>query len=137
LMPGLGDDIQVSKAGLMEVGDVYVVNKSDLAGADTMMASLLGLFRGSTRTPVVLRVSALSGEGIDKLMGAIESIRSRFTKGNQDLRLKSIRGLIVETARASAMQKFARASDFRADGLARQVLAGKMTVEAAASKLEK
>ena len=137
LMPGLGDDIQVSKAGLMEVGDVYVVNKSDLAGSDAMMASLLGLFRGSSRTPAVLKVSALSGEGIDKLEGAIESIRSRFTKGNQDLRLKSIRGMIIETARSSAMQKFARASDVRAEGLAREVLAGKMSVEAAAAKLEK
>jgi LAO/AO transport system kinase len=137
LMPGLGDDIQVSKAGLMEVGDVYVVNKSDLAGADAMMVSLLGLFRGSSRTPAVLKVSALSGEGIDRLVGAIETIRSRFTKGNQDLRLKSIRGMIVETARASAMQKFAKASDVRADGLARRVLAGKMTVEAAATRLEK
>ncbi|MDA4126011.1 MAG: methylmalonyl Co-A mutase-associated GTPase MeaB [Thaumarchaeota archaeon] len=137
LMPGLGDDIQVSKAGLMEVGDVYVVNKSDLAGADTMIVSLLGLFRGSSRTPSVLKVSAISGDGIDKLEGAIESIRSRFTKGNQELRLKSIRGMIVETARASAMRKFAQASDVRADRLARQVLAGKMTVEAAAARLEK
>ena len=137
LMPGLGDDIQVSKAGLMEVGDVYVVNKSDLAGSDAMMASLLGLFRGSSRTPAVLKVSALSGEGVDRLEGAIESIRSRFTKGNQDLRLKSIRGMIIETARSSAMQKFARASEARAEGLAREVLAGKMSVEAAAAKLEK
>ncbi|HEV2225768.1 MAG TPA: methylmalonyl Co-A mutase-associated GTPase MeaB [Nitrososphaerales archaeon] len=137
LMPGLGDDIQVSKAGLMEVGDVYVVNKSDLVGSDAMMVSLLGLFRGSSRTPAVLKVSALSGDGIESLVGAIESIRSRFTKGNQDLRLKSIKGMIVETARASAMQKFARASDVRAEGLARQVLVGKMSVEAAAAKLEK
>jgi len=136
LMPGMGDDIQVSKAGLMEVGDVYVVNKSDLAGADTTMVSLLGLFRGSSRTPAVLKVSALSGEGIDKLEAAVESIRSRFIGGNQDLRLKSIRGMIVETARAAAMQKFAKASGARADRLSMLVLAGKMSVEAAAAKLE-
>jgi LAO/AO transport system kinase len=136
LMPGLGDDIQVSKAGLMEVGDVYVINKSDLAGADIMMVSLLGVFRGSSRTPAVLKVSALSGEGIDKLEGAIETIRSRFTGGSQDLRLRSIRGMIVETARAATMQKFAKASQSRADRLARQVLAGKLGVEAAAAKLE-
>jgi LAO/AO transport system kinase len=136
LMPGLGDDIQVSKAGLMEVGDVYVVNKSDLAGADNMMVSLFGLFRGSSRTPAVLKVSALSGEGIDKLEGAIETIRSRFTGGSHELRLRSIRGMIVETARAATMQKFAKASEARADRLARQVLAGKIGVEAAAAKLE-
>ena len=135
LMPGLGDDIQVSKAGLMEIGDVYVVNKSDLEGADLMVISLLSLFRGSERSPPVLKVSALSGEGVDKLHDAIERIRATFATGEPGLRLKSIRGMIVETARGAAMERLATVSENRAGALARQVLAGKMTVEAAASKL--
>jgi len=135
LMPGLGDDIQVSKAGLMEIGDVYVVNKSDLEGADLMVISLLSLFRGSARSPPVLKVSALSGEGIDGLRDAVERIRAPFTSGDTGLRLKSIRGMIVETARGAAMEKLAVVSESRADGLARLVLEGKVTVEAAAAKL--
>ena len=135
LMPGLGDEIQVSKAGLMEVGDVYVVNKSDLEGADQMVVSLLTLFRGSARSPPVLKVSALTGEGIEKLQAAIEEIRSNFAAGSTELRLKSIRGIIVETARGAAMEKFATVSEARADRLAREVLDGRLTVEAAASKL--
>ena len=135
LMPGLGDDIQVSKAGLMEIGDVYVVNKSDLDGADVMVVSLLSLFRGGPRSPPVLKVSALSGDGIDRLEEAIERIRIPFTIGGTDLKLKSIRGMIVETARGAAMQKLAVVSESRADSLARQVLEGKTTVEAAAAKL--
>jgi LAO/AO transport system kinase len=135
LMPGLGDDIQVSKAGLMEVGDIYVVNKSDLEGADIMVATLLGLFRGSTRSPPVIKVSAHSGEGIDKLEGAIESVRSGFVNDGRDLKLRSIRGMIVETARGKAMARFAEVSEVRADALARQVLDGKTSVNSAAEKL--
>ena len=135
LMPGLGDDIQVSKAGLMEVGDIYVVNKSDLAGADLMVVSLLSLFRGSPRSPPALKASALSGEGVDGLYGAIEKIRGGFTAGGRDLRLRSVRGMIIETARGAAMEKLAAVSQTRTAALANLVLDGKMTVETAAAKL--
>ncbi len=135
LMPGLGDDIQVSKAGLMEVGDVYVVNKSDLEGADIMVVSLLSIFRGSPRSPPVLKVSALSGDGIEQLQEALEGIRSRFTAGGRDMKLKSVRGMIIETARGAAMERLAGVSEARAEGLARQVLEGRLTVEAAAARL--
>jgi len=135
LMPGLGDDIQVSKAGLMEIGDIYVVNKSDLEGADLMVVNLLSLFRGSPRSPPVLKVSALSGEGIDSLHDAVEGIRSSFEAGDINLRLKSIRGMIIETARGAAMERLAVVSESEADGLARQVLSGRTTIEAAAARL--
>lgn len=135
LMPGLGDDIQVSKAGLMEVGDVFVVNKSDLEGADSMVVSLLSLFRGRARSPPVLKVSALTGDGVQRLQEEIEEVRSRFTAGGTDLRLKSIKGMIIETARGTAMAKLASVSEARADRLARQVMDGKTTVEAAAAEL--
>ncbi len=135
LMPGLGDDIQVSKAGLMEVGDVYVVNKSDLEGADIMVVNLLSIFRGSPRSPPVVKVSALSGEGIERLQEALEGIRSRFSSDGTDLKLRSVRGMIIETARGAAMERLAGVSEARAEGLARQVLEGKMTVESAAARL--
>ena len=135
LMPGLGDEIQVSKAGLMEVGDVYVVNKSDLDGADQMVVSLLSIFRGSPRSPPVLKASALTGEGVEEVRGAIERIRASFSAGDPALRLKSIRGMIVETARGAAMERLAEASGSRADALARRVMGGKTTVERAAARL--
>ena len=135
LMPGLGDDIQVSKAGLMEIGDIYVVNKSDLEGADLLVVSLLSLFRGSPRSPPVLKASALSGEGIDKLHDAIEGMRASFAAGDSGLRLKSIRGMIVETARGAAMERLATVSEAKAGRLAAQVMAGKTTIEAAAASL--
>ncbi len=135
LMPGLGDDIQVSKAGLMEIGDVYVVNKSDLEGADNMVVSLLSVFRGSARSPPVLKVSALSGDGIEELKGAIDAIRSEFMSGSPELKLKSIKGMIVETARGAAMQRLAEVSGTKAERLAQKVLDAKISLEDAAAQL--
>lgn len=135
LMPGMGDDIQVSKAGLMEVGDVYAVNKSDLEGADGMMVNILSVFRGTPRSPPVLGVSALKGEGIDALRTAIDAIRARFDSGDPELKLRSIRGMVVETARGVAMQRLADVSETRAAKLAKEVMAGRTTVEAAAARL--
>ncbi len=136
LMPGLGDDVQVSKAGLMEIGDVYVVNKSDLEGADLMVVSLLGLVRGlKSRSPAVVKVSALTGEGLDKLENSIESIRSRFDEGHSDFRLRSLRGMIIETARGDIMERFGRASDAKVAKLAEGVLAGKLSIDEAAERL--
>jgi LAO/AO transport system kinase len=136
LMPGLGDDVQVSKAGLMEVGDVYVVNKSDLEGADMMVVSLLGLVRGlKSRSPAVVKVSALTGEGLDKLEMSIESIRSRFERGNPDLRLRSLRSMIIETARGNAMERLGRVPPAKVEMLARDVLSGKLTVDQAAERI--
>ncbi|MDG6908988.1 MAG: methylmalonyl Co-A mutase-associated GTPase MeaB [Nitrososphaerota archaeon] len=135
MMPGLGDDVQVSKAGLMEVGDVYVVNKADLDGADAMVVSMLSLFRGSRRSPPVLKVSALSGEGIENLRKAIDEARTKFSSGDRGLRLRSVRGMIVETARGAAMARFAAVSESKAEALAQQVVDGRMSVEEAARRL--
>ncbi|MFI5404375.1 MAG: methylmalonyl Co-A mutase-associated GTPase MeaB [Candidatus Gagatemarchaeaceae archaeon] len=136
LMPGLGDDVQVSKAGLMEVGDVYVVNKSDLEGADLMVVSLLGLVRGlKSRSPAVVKVSALTGDGLDRLDTAVESIRSKFVQGDPELRLRSLRSMIIETARGNAMERLGRIPNATVEKLAREVLAGKLTVDQAAARI--
>lgn len=135
LMPGTGDDIQASKAGLMEVGDIYAVNKSDLEGTDAAVVSLLSVLRGGKRHPPVLRISALSGEGIGKIIAELESFRSRFSSGDQSMRLKSIKGIVLETARGEIMAKLSIRSEAMADDLARKVMQGKMSVESAASRL--
>jgi LAO/AO transport system kinase len=137
MMPGLGDDVQVSKAGLMEVGDIYVVNKADLEGADSMVVSLLSLFRGSRRSPPVLKVSALTGEGIENLRKAIDEARKRFASGDYGLRVRSAKGMIVETARGAVEARLAAVSESRAEFLARLVVEGKLSVEEAAKRLSR
>ena len=136
LMPGLGDDVQVSKAGLMEVGDVYVVNKADMVGSDSMVVHLLGLVRGmKSRSPPVIKVSALTGEGLETLEGAIEVVRSRFGQGDPDLKLRSVRGMIVETARWTLMERLSKASQENAEKLARLVVRNELSMDEAAARL--
>jgi len=76
-MPGLGDEIQTSKAGLMEVGDIFVINKSDLGGADKMMIYFTELLRGKDDpgrwAPRVVKLSSVTGEGISDLVTALNS----------------------------------------------------------------
>lgn len=136
LMPGMGDDVQMSKAGLMEVGDIYVVNKSDLEGADLMVMSLLGVVRSSKGRPFqVIKVSSMTGDGLEKLESSLEAMRKSFVEGGEDLRLKSARGMVIETARGDLNQKLLRVSETEADRLAGLVLKGKLSVGEAASEL--
>jgi LAO/AO transport system kinase len=137
-MPGMGDDIQVLKAGLMEIGDIYVVNKSDIEGADLMVINIMSL-AGNTksRAPVVLKVSALKGEGLDGLVESIEQLRAKFSEGSSGLRIRSVRGMILELAKSNILEDFKRTSESRVDKLALEVLNGKLTVNDAARRLSK
>lgn len=81
LVPGLGDEVQALKAGIMEIADVFVVNKADRDGADRlaseieMMLSLTGDSHGNR--PPVVRTVASSSQGIEELMKTIEEVRTR------------------------------------------------------------
>jgi LAO/AO transport system kinase len=82
LAPGMGDGIQAAKAGILEIGDVYVVNKADRDGADATARELnhmLGLGEargpGDWRPPIVKTVAA-RGEGVDELVEALEKHRA-------------------------------------------------------------
>jgi LAO/AO transport system kinase len=70
--PGTGDDIQMMKAGIMEIGDVFVINKSDLEGADEMEAFLRASF--TERAERIFRISAKHNKGIDALKEAVDNI---------------------------------------------------------------
>ncbi len=107
LMPSSGDDVQVSKAGLMEVGDIYVVNKSDLEGAGQIALHLLAMVRNSKERRQVVRVSAVTGEGMDQLMKAVEALRAKFSgRDGREMRLKSISGMMLELARHRVLASF-------------------------------
>ena len=82
LAPQLGDDVQSLKAGIMEIGDVFVVNKSDLNGADrakTSVESMLALqsFSEGEWCPPVLLSVATSGQGVGELLEAIDRFRAQ------------------------------------------------------------
>lgn len=76
-VPGLGDDIQTIKAGIMEIGDVFVINKADLDGADRryielQMALSLGKDTNGWQPPI-LKAIATTGEGVKEVVGAIQN----------------------------------------------------------------
>ena len=81
LVPGTGDEVQALKAGIMEIADIFVVNKADRDGADRLVASievLLGLGDaepGAWRPPIV-RTQATAGLGVPELLAAIEAFRA-------------------------------------------------------------
>lgn len=76
LVPEAGDDIQTMKAGLMEVADIYVVNKADRPGADqylnTLKVMLAPAFHSTRHNREILKVTATSKEGITALLEAVE-----------------------------------------------------------------
>jgi LAO/AO transport system kinase len=84
LNPGAGDAVQAAKAGLLEVADIVVVNKADREGADQTVRDL----RGETHAPV-LKLVAAQGEGIDKLVDAIEEHHRADTPGRRIARAKA------------------------------------------------
>ena len=80
LVPGLGDEVQALKAGIMEIADVFVVNKADREGVDRVVAeiqSMLSLAVHQGEAPEIVKTVATEGRGIDDLLRAVESFHAR------------------------------------------------------------
>ncbi|HZP47548.1 MAG TPA: methylmalonyl Co-A mutase-associated GTPase MeaB [Vicinamibacterales bacterium] len=80
LVPGTGDEVQALKAGIMEIADIFVVNKSDREGADRLVAAVdanlaLETFASGRWRPPVLKTMATAGKGVGELMEAIAAFR--------------------------------------------------------------
>ena len=110
LVPGMGDDVQTFKAGVMEIADLYVVNKSDRPGADRVEQEVTAMLGMSQRRddwrPPVLKTVATTGEGISDLREALERFR---TIGQQDARQlarrrEQWRGSLLELLRQSLFE---------------------------------
>ncbi|MBN1883620.1 MAG: methylmalonyl Co-A mutase-associated GTPase MeaB [Deltaproteobacteria bacterium] len=88
LTPGMGDEIQAIKAGILEVGDIFVINKADRDGTDRAVRDLETMLDMDTRIqdgfrPPVVTTEALSGRGLENLMDAIESHRVHILQTDQ------------------------------------------------------
>ena len=93
MVPGLGDDIQSIKAGIMEIGDIFAVNKSDLMGAQrtaTEIKMMLDLSENLERRPPTVMVTANRNENIDKLVEEIDAHLEYMDRtGNLEKRRRS------------------------------------------------
>ena len=84
LAPGLGDDIQAMKAGLLEVADILVVNKADCSGADILAMDLETVSRkGSGRPAEVSMTVATEGKGVEELLGRIDRLDRAHRKSGE------------------------------------------------------
>ncbi|HEX5473190.1 MAG TPA: methylmalonyl Co-A mutase-associated GTPase MeaB [Vicinamibacterales bacterium] len=93
LVPGAGDDVQALKAGIMEIGDIFVVNKADRDGANRTVASIEAMLSLQTYAegewrPPILKTEATTGAGIPELLAAIDTFR-RHTVATQGQRRRA------------------------------------------------
>lgn len=144
LAPGMGDGIQAAKAGILEIGDVFVVNKADRDGADATARELnhmlgLGEARGAGdwRPPIVKTVAA-RGEGIDEVVEALEKHRAWLAEtGELTVRRRRRAADEIEAIALSALR--ARIGDLHGDrhlsSLAERVADGTLDPYGAADQL--
>ena len=111
LAPGLGDAVQMAKAGILEVADVFVVNKADRDGAGEVVRELRQMLRlGPSRAwaPPVLSTAALERRGIDELWAAVDDHRAHLAdSGDLDAKrrarlLREVESLAAERFRLRA-----------------------------------
>lgn len=137
--PGLGDEIQAMKSGLLEIADVLVVNKADREGANITFQQLKSALAmralGKGGVPV-LKTTAISGEGVPELYQAVEQAGARrLAIGAEVRRRMRARYLIARAAADLIEAEIKQADTARIDGLADAVLDGSFTATEAAARL--
>jgi LAO/AO transport system kinase len=115
LVPGMGDDVQAIKAGIMEIADVFVINKADQSGADRLEREIVALQSLSTRpdgwVPPIVRTVASEGSGIGETLAAIRSFLQRADATDREVANWNQR--LREMLRERLLEQFANI-DFQA-----------------------
>ncbi|HZK10161.1 MAG TPA: methylmalonyl Co-A mutase-associated GTPase MeaB [Clostridia bacterium] len=117
MVPGLGDDIQTMKAGIMEIGDVFVVNKSDLPGANKTkleLEAMLSFMQNKKWRPPVLLASASRNEGIKELVEALDNHRTYQEKEGLlfERRKRNINELLFEVLQDKFFRQIKELEDY-------------------------
>ncbi len=137
--PGLGDDIQAMKSGLLEIADILVVNKGDREGAERTLQQLTGALSiraGAAAKVPVMKTTATSGEGVDTLLTAIERVGNGVAAiGATERRRRRARYLIARAAADLVAQRIRSGEGDRLDRLADEVLSGRTPVDVAATRI--
>jgi len=146
MAPGLGDSIQTAKAGILEIADAFVVNKSDRPGAQDVVRDLRTMLamagsdrdRGGGWKPPIVSVTATTGEGIDELTAKLGAHWTWLGESGlrQERRVKRAREEISAIAVAEIRRRVgALPGESRLDELAAEVAGGKLDPYSAADEL--
>lgn len=144
LAPGMGDGIQAAKAGILEIGDVFVVNKADRDGADATVRDLRHMISLGDRTepglwrPPVVKTVAAQKTGIDEVMEALDKHRAFIEENGELIRRRERRAAVeIETIALAALRsRFDHLGGHHGVmALAREVVAGRTDPYAAADRL--
>lgn len=144
LAPGMGDGVQAAKAGILEVGDVFVVNKADREGADTTVRELRHMISLGDRTephlwrPPVLKTVADRVQGLPELVEALDAHLVWMQEHGELVRRRQRRAAAEVEALALEALRRAMGADLAGGALARaaeEVLAGTLDPYAAADRL--
>ena len=143
IAPGMGDGIQAAKAGILEIGDIYVINKADRDGADQVrreLRSMLALAErpeGAWKQPIIKTVAS-KGEGVEEVVEAIDQHRAWLeASGELDKRrLRRARDEIEAIAVTALREQWRSVHEHtELDGLAVKVVAGDTDPYTAADRL--
>ncbi|HUG54079.1 MAG TPA: methylmalonyl Co-A mutase-associated GTPase MeaB [Vicinamibacteria bacterium] len=110
LVPGLGDEVQALKAGIMDIADVFVVNKADREGVDRLVAeihSMLSMGKAGADPPAIVKTVATEDSGIDAVLDAVEAFRERAEASGRLARKKRahLEQQFEETLRAALLRR--------------------------------
>ncbi len=111
LVPGMGDDVQSIKAGIMEIADIFVINKSDYEGSERVEREIRSLqslaVRSDRWTPPIIKTVASEGKGIEELAAALEEYRSYLKRENLLLKrnIENWKERLIEMLRDSLLEK--------------------------------
>ena len=111
LVPGMGDDVQTIKAGIMEIADVFVINKSDREGAERVEREIRAMqslaMRQDNWTPPIVKTVASDGTGVPEVLQAIESYRVHLSRSalGQHRRIANWRKRLAEMLRDALFQR--------------------------------
>jgi LAO/AO transport system kinase len=127
LVPGMGDDVQTIKAGIMEIADVFAINKSDRDGAERVereiraMQSLSG--RHDAWVPPVVKTVANDGTGVPELAAAIDQYQKFLAKSEvgRQKRLQNWRDRLVEMLRDTLLERVMKEQDGRLEKYAAEI----------------
>jgi LAO/AO transport system kinase len=127
LVPGMGDDVQTIKAGIMEIADVFVINKSDRDGAERVEREIRAMeslsLRHDSWVPPVVKTIAIEGKGVDELAQAIGSYEEFLGKSDlgRQKRIQNWRDRLIEMLRDKVLERVMREQNGRVDAYAADI----------------